>query len=550
MDLRSILSNDSSAQKQPPRLHTPQSSFDSRTEQQRPYDGYVDRATPIPSSSHSIDSRSAGPGGYFNVQSPHPLTSASTPSGGAPSVYTQSPGAQSQHYVQRDGSTPYSAHPAAYIPSPGPMTPSSAHQYPPAHASGNSHSYPPHGIGQPSFHREELSHLNGHHQTAVRQMSPPAPVNQTPATPLGPPPNYPRQSPYSARPSSQGYDHYRRGSIGSVGSTQSREYGSLSQLEPLRAGSIQRNYSGTSEDAQRQRERSIESVSPKTIPKQPPSRQSSTYSQSPLAQHSIPPVPPTQYHQRKMSESIPERYAASVDGTGQNGFSHSHQPPAPPDVSALQTPGAHTNNSLTPQSDTGSLPTQPSPSVTKKSNLKRNASVVSNATITAMPPRKRVKRDEVPIFAKSARHGRSLRLNVTGPQPRPPRSHQSRPRHQTPEGLPQHVKQEVITAQPPAPTEPGKLPWEASIINIIPYEDLSRKVSNWIVQQILHRTPPVGGVFEIEAKLGSIESQDDGERISLPVESETIFKRHGWTPTKFATTMQEVSDTSIQPCLH
>ena len=541
MDLRSILSNDSSAQKQPPRLHTPQSSFDSRTDQQRPYDGYLDRATPISSSSHSIDSRSAGPGGYFNLQSPHPLISASTPSGGAPSVYTQSPGAQSQQYVQRDGSTPYSAYPTAYVPSPGPMTPSSAHHYPPAQISGNSHSYPPHGIGQPSFHREELGHLNGHHQTTVRQMSPPAPVNQTPATPLGPPANYPRQSPYSARPSSQGYDVYRRTSIGSGGSTQSRDFGSLSHLEPLRAGSIQRNSSGTSEDAQRQRERSIESVSPKTIPKQPPSRQSSTYSQSPLAQHSVPPVPFIQYRQRKMSESIPERHAASVDGTAQNGFSHSHQPPAPPDMSALQTPGAQTNDSLTPQSDNVSLPPQPSPTARKKPNLKRNASVVSNTTVTAMPPRKRLKRDEVPVFARSARHGRSLRLNVTGPQPRPPKS-QNRPRHQTPEVFPQQMKQEAALAQPPAPTELGKLPWEASITNIIPYEDLSRAVCNWIVQQILHRTPPVGGVFEIEAKLGAIEMQDNGERLNLPVRTETIFQKTAWKPTKFASTMHEVSN--------
>ena len=254
MDLRSILSNDSSAQKQPLRLHTPQSSFDSRTEQQRPYDGYVDRATPIPSSSHSIDSRSADQAATsMSSHRTHSLPPRRLAEGA--SVYTQSPGAQSQHYVQRDGSTPYSAHPTALHP----FTRADDTEFcSPISSSAGIWKF---AFLPATWHRATFISPR---RTESPQWSPsngsPSDVTTSAcqsdtATPLGPPPNYPRQSPYSARPSSQGYDHYRRGSIGSVGSTQSREYGSLSQLEPLRAGSIQRNYSGTSEDAQRQRER-------------------------------------------------------------------------------------------------------------------------------------------------------------------------------------------------------------------------------------------------------------------------------------------------------
>ncbi|KAG9783876.1 hypothetical protein KCU88_g2929, partial [Aureobasidium melanogenum] len=92
--------------------------------------------------------------------------------------------------------------------------------------------------------------------------------------------------------------------------------------------------------------------------------------------------------------------------------------------------------------------------------------------------------------------------------------------HQTPNG--QFQAQTGVPATP-AQEEP---PWEPSITNVVPYEDLSRKVCDWIYQMIGMANPPGGGaMFEIEAKVGSIVDESTGHRLSLPVETETLFSR-------------------------
>ena len=98
----------------------------------------------------------------------------------------------------------------------------------------------------------------------------------------------------------------------------------------------------------------------------------------------------------------------------------------------------------------------------------------------------------------------------------------------------------MVAAPPRDPTEG---PWEPSITNLIPYEDLTRSVCGWIVRTIGHAETPSGGaVFEIEAKIGEICAIDDGERINLPVDTETIFNKDKFRATKFESTMNVVGD--------
>ena len=54
--------------------------------------------------------------------------------------------------------------------------------------------------------------------------------------------------------------------------------------------------------------------------------------------------------------------------------------------------------------------------------------------------------------------------------------------------------------------------------------------------------PPSGGaVFEIEAKIGEIHDIEEGMRLSLPVETETIFNKDRFRRTKFESSMNMVS---------
>jgi polynucleotide 5'-triphosphatase len=86
-------------------------------------------------------------------------------------------------------------------------------------------------------------------------------------------------------------------------------------------------------------------------------------------------------------------------------------------------------------------------------------------------------------------------------------------------------------------------PWEPSIIGYRPYEEVSRKVADWLFHQIVTR-PDAGelasrGVdIEIEAKLGQLIFKDTGERVHFPIESECILRNTG--NINFRSSMTEV----------
>ncbi|KAK9237025.1 CYTH-like domain-containing protein [Lipomyces kononenkoae] len=59
--------------------------------------------------------------------------------------------------------------------------------------------------------------------------------------------------------------------------------------------------------------------------------------------------------------------------------------------------------------------------------------------------------------------------------------------------------------------------------NVEPYEDLTRRVSSWIYANVAPMAPDVQNQLEIEAKIGTILSKQTQQRLSLPVDTETLL---------------------------
>jgi hypothetical protein len=115
------------------------------------------------------------------------------------------------------------------------------------------------------------------------------------------------------------------------------------------------------------------------------------------------------------------------------------------------------------------------------------------------------------------------------------------------------VNTSVPNAQPAAVTgDEGPLgPWEPSITNMIPYEEMTRRIMDFLFMEVVERkdvggsatgTAPVSGAqLEIEAKLGQIIDRNTNERLRLPVLTECIFnKDHPSFRTLFRSSMTEV----------
>jgi len=111
---------------------------------------------------------------------------------------------------------------------------------------------------------------------------------------------------------------------------------------------------------------------------------------------------------------------------------------------------------------------------------------------------------------------------------------------QLPNGQPQL---QIVPSVPSIGTTPSEPPWEPSITNVVPVEDLTRRLCAWIYSILGEASEPQGGaVFEIEAKLGSIFDEQASHRLSLPVETEAFFNRDKYRGrTSFKSSMNMVS---------
>ena len=143
-------------------------------------------------------------------------------------------------------------------------------------------------------------------------------------------------------------------------------------------------------------------------------------------------------------------------------------------------PGLSNRSTITPQPAHTSLPPQQTPPihVQPQQSLKRTASNISDMAATQLPPRKRPRRDEIPIWARSARK-LPLKFANAPPSVPPP----SPPAHTSDVVVKKELDGSLMVngqGQPPATTPPTELRWEPSILNEQAYDDLTRMVADWI----------------------------------------------------------------------
>ncbi|CAG8366290.1 unnamed protein product [Penicillium salamii] len=109
--------------------------------------------------------------------------------------------------------------------------------------------------------------------------------------------------------------------------------------------------------------------------------------------------------------------------------------------------------------------------------------------------------------------------------------------------VPVHSAPQTTSAQPIGPLGP----WEPSITGVIPYEEITRTLGDFLFQHVVMRTDVNAGdagavgqgtVIEVEAKLGHIIDMDSRDRIQLPVLTESVInKENGRFRTSFESKM-------------
>ena len=228
-----------------------------------------------------------------------------------------------------------------------------------------------------------------------------------------------------------------------------------------------------------------------------------------------------------------------------------------------QSPHSHSNLTSTvlieehrpsepPSTQSGKMPSKSATSIiqnpiqAKQSDLKLEdgkppASSLQPAT------RKRRREEGVPVYAQSSRNGPSNNPFLSGKRPvkanpqvkSEPPSGTSTSQHPTQSWsaetnghpmLPDNVQMPI--SQPPL--QGGGLlgPWEPSIKNHIPHEELTKSISDFLFNEVVMRDD-VGvvsnkgvhsqqAVLEIEAKIGQLIDKSSNARIRLPVMSECI----------------------------
>ena len=79
-------------------------------------------------------------------------------------------------------------------------------------------------------------------------------------------------------------------------------------------------------------------------------------------------------------------------------------------------------------------------------------------------------------------------------------------------------------------------PWEYNIVNILPNEELTRIVADFLFAEVVNRkdisTGPAGAgfgsgaVLEVEAKLGQLVDKNTNDRLRLPVMTECVISKN------------------------
>ncbi|KAL8756587.1 MAG: hypothetical protein Q9184_004455 [Pyrenodesmia sp. 2 TL-2023] len=199
----------------------------------------------------------------------------------------------------------------------------------------------------------------------------------------------------------------------------------------------------------------------------------------------------------------------------------------------------------------GTAPTLSSPSKSEHANNLSGPTMMipetapSNSSSQASSRRRRYRPGEVPIFAQSWRQRGRDGAQINGQRKIVGKSPSLMDR-QRPSAVPHPpVKEEIndhdmsnMDAAFSHHLDPlGVLgPWEPTITDVIPAEELTRTVMDYLIHTVVQMNGvafgPAGGsttgrgaMVEIEAKIGQIIDQNTNDRLRLPVETECVLSR-------------------------
>jgi mRNA capping enzyme, beta chain len=215
----------------------------------------------------------------------------------------------------------------------------------------------------------------------------------------------------------------------------------------------------------------------------------------------------------------------------------------------------NTPSRQTPPKGTPPHPNQPTRSIPPNVNTTHTSQTGPSAASPQGPPRKRPRPNDeaVPIFAKSVRKAsRSTSSSpVMSSRRQPGTGANNIPiKQELKKSVTEQttVKKESVNGQDAAPTsgpavvdEKSNALAALSITGVIPYEELTRVVSDWLFENVVSRGDiGPGAEIEIEAKIGQLIDKNTNERLRLPVMTETVIAA-GNATTFFKSSMTEVS---------
>lgn len=281
---------------------------------------------------------------------------------------------------------------------------------------------------------------------------------------------------------------------------------------------------------------------------------------------------PSQSESRNMPDSIPsdvtpDKHHLAERQTSYDGQSSqihpSLTPMAPMHEAPLLDPPTTQDSARPPVS---SEDTTAATAHTKVPNVKLEE---KESPVDAIHPstRKRRREEGIPVYAQSSRKGPSNNPFLLGKRPvkasrpvklEPSGGNNSSSQISAQSAMPEtnghpipSTDVQMPVAQPPLPSGGVLGPWEPSILNIIPYEEITKQVSDFLFTEVVMRDD-VGvmsnkgvhsqtAVLEIEAKIGQIIDKKTDSRLYLPVMSECLIRKSDPSlRTSFESSMTEV----------
>ncbi|KAL3485611.1 CYTH-like domain-containing protein [Aspergillus germanicus] len=416
--------------------------------------------------------------------------------------------------------------------------------------SSASHSFP---------HRESPPAAS--QQYPPQQFSPPAQAS-LPGTPRGSvAAPYHHSTPSSARPQSSGHDSLsNRASSPWVGQDTQMHMSPTAVPRPVRHDSRTFEHTPRRASVAPERRASDESVSPKTA-FSPGVRRGS------VAGHS---------EQAALAQLTDRENGVAAQGNrnfGQNSLSH-------PASSASQINSPPSSGGFVANESPKARQGQPLPPKAKFTT----DSVLANSSPEPPKPKRR-RYNQPPIFAQRTTRTKGRCPMI--PNRIPPVSKHIR---NTPQN-PWLVRQQAVSRATPPPTkikrensvvngpsapstpaaqsqpsEPPQLkslgPWEPSITGFIPHEEITKIVCDFLFQHVVLRNDALAGpagatavgqgaIIEIEAKLGKLIDLDRGERLQLPVLSESVINReNSRIRTSFESSMTQAQHRAMNNFLN